>query len=247
MNPNSYRSSGFILTTSGTRRPFIQCMASPPYPIQCMTTLHPLIQCKTASLIQCMSHPTHFIQCMRLSPIQCMTNLGLWRPDAWTKKIRFQHLIRNSLKTATFDYDFVDFWPEATHGSFGLFLGKSEETAPEALHYTMYGKLLHTMRDNKIPHTMENHTMYEAYNVCTIQCIKTLIHSVKVSNPRYIPKCQPKHVFGKKKLKKHTNIQRYIIQQSEKRLKKRYVDERVVVLLYGSRDVHENPGNLPEF
>ena len=107
----------------------------------------------------------------------------------------------------------------------------------------MYGKLLHTMRDNKIPHTMENHTMYEAYNVCTIQCIKTLIHSVKVSNPRYIPKCQPKHVFGKIKKKKHTNIQRYIIQQSEKRLKKGYVDERVVVLLYGSR----NPGNLPGF
>ena len=180
---------------------------------------------------------------MRLSPIQCMANLALWRPDAWTKKIRFPHLIRNSIKTAIFDYDFVDFWSEAIHGSFGLFLGTSEETAPEALHYTMYGKLLHTMRDNKIPHTMENHTMYEAYNVCTIQCIKTLIHSVKVSNPRYIPKCQPKHVFGKKKLKKHTNIQRYIIQQSEKLLKKGYVDERVVVLLYGSR----NPGNLPGF
>ena len=186
MNPNSYRSSGFILTTSGTRRPFIQCM-----------DLHPLIQCKTASLIQCMSHPTHSIQCMRLSPIQCMTNLGLWRPDAWTKKIRFPHLIRNSLKTAIFDYDFVNFWPEATHGSFSPFLGTSEEAAPEALHHTMYGKLLHTMRDNKIPHTMENHTMYEAYKVCTIQCIKTSIHSVKISNPRYIPKCQPKHVFGK--------------------------------------------------
>ena len=49
--------------------------------------------------------------------------------------------------------------------------------------------------------------------------------------------------FWQKKLKKHTNIQRYIIQQSEKLLKKGYVDERVVVLLYGSR----NPGNLPGF
>ena len=140
-------------------------------------------------------------QCMASSPI-----LGSWRPDAWTRKIRFPHLVRNSFKTAIFDHDSDNFWPEATHGSFGPCLGTSEEVAPEALHHTMYGKLLHTMRD-KIPHTMENHTMYETYNVCTIQCIKTSIHSVKVSNPRYIPKCQPKHVFGKKKLKKHTNIQ----------------------------------------
>ena len=50
----------------------------------------------------------------------------------------------------------------------------------------MYGKLLHTMRDNKIPHTMENHTMYEAYNVCNIQCMsmsaKTRFCEKKVEN-----------------------------------------------------------------
>ena len=50
--------------------------------------------------------------------------------------------------------------------------------------------------------------------------------------------------FFKNKLLKNIQIyKRYIIQQSEKRLKKGYVDERVVVLLYGSR----NPGNLPGF
>ena len=35
---------------------------------------------------------------------------------------------------------FVDFWPEATHGSFGPYLGTSEGAAPEALHPTFpYG------------------------------------------------------------------------------------------------------------
>ena len=110
----------------------------PPYPIQCMTTLHPLIQCKTASLIQCMSHPTHFIQCMRLSPIQCMANLTLWRPDAWTRKIRFPQLVRNGFKTAISDYDFDIFCPEATHGSFCPFLGTFEEAAPEGLGLYLY-------------------------------------------------------------------------------------------------------------
>ena len=81
-------------------------------------------------------------QCMASSPI-----LGPWRPDAWTRKIRFPHLVRNSFKTATCDgslfsvtgrtelekkqyhvqyrlktaisiYDFTNVWSQATNGSF---------------------------------------------------------------------------------------------------------------------------------
>ena len=83
------------------------------------------------------------------------------------------------------------------------------------------------------------------------------MHHTMYKKPRYIPSTSQildtflnvsQNTFlAKKRLKKHTIIQQYIIQQNEKRLKKGYVDERVVVLLYGSRNVHDNPGNLPEF
>ena len=72
-------------------------------------------------------------QCMASSPI-----LGPWRPDAWTRKIRFPQLVRNSFKTAISDYDFDIFCPEATHGSFCPFLGTFEEAASEGLGLYLY-------------------------------------------------------------------------------------------------------------
>ena len=41
-----------------------------------------------------------------------------WRPGAWTKKIRFPYIVRNSLKTATLIHDFAIIWLQATDGSF---------------------------------------------------------------------------------------------------------------------------------
>ena len=75
------------------------------------------------------------------------------------------------------------------------------------------------------------HTMYENFETFR-QNLKSSIHSLMSAKTRFLQK---------QKLKKHTNIQQYIIQQSEKRFKKGHVDARFVELLYGSR----NPGNLP--
>ena len=135
----------------------------------------PSIQCMANSLIQCMRLSP--IQCTRLSRIQCIKDLGPWRPDAWTRKIRFPHLVKNSLRTPILDYDFVNVWPEATHGSFCPCLGTSEETAPNALHHTMYGRLLHTMYD-EILHTIFSMFVFVCLYLYVCICIYKLMYKI---------------------------------------------------------------------